>query len=143
MLPLSFREFLDFHHFEVRKTSSALGGMHRQVFDRNGERYELREVFDAYMRFGGMPGIADVGLDSRGRGRALTLLDGIYSTVVIRDILEREKRRGQRQITDYELLRKIVLFLADNIGSTISVSLYWQYTDARRTAGRWKTQKNT
>lgn len=119
MLPLSFREFLDFHHFEVRKTSSALGGMHRQVFDRNGERYELREVFDAYMRFGGMPGIADVGLDQE---RALTLLDGIYSTVVIRDILEREKRRGQRQITDYELLRKIVLFLADNIGSTISVS---------------------
>lgn len=119
MLPLSFREFLDFHHFEVRKTSSALGGMHRQVFDQNGERYELREVFDAYMRFGGMPGIADVGLDQE---RALTLLDGIYSTVVIRDILEREKRRGQRQITDYELLRKIVLFLADNIGSTISVS---------------------
>ena len=71
------------------------------------------------MRFGGMPGIADVGLDQE---RALTLLDGIYSTVVIRDILEREKRRGQRQITDYELLRKIVLFLADNIGSTISVS---------------------
>ena len=119
MLPLSFREFLDFHHFEVRKTSSALGGMHRQVFDKNGERYELREMFDAYMRFGGMPGIADVGLDQE---RALTLLDGIYSTVVIRDILEREKRRGQRQITDYELLRKIVLFLADNIGSTISVS---------------------
>ena len=103
MLPLSFREFLNFHHFEVQKTSSALGGMHRKVFDKNGERYELREVFDAYMRFGGMPGIADVGLDQE---RAL----------------EREKRRGQRQITDYELLRKIVLFLADNIGSTISVS---------------------
>lgn len=119
MLPLSFREFLDFHHFEVRKTSSALGGMHRQVFDQNGERYELREVFDAYMRFGGMPDIADIGLDQE---RVLTLLDGIYSTVVIRDILEREKRRGQRRITDYELLRKIVLFLADNIGSTISVS---------------------
>lgn len=119
MLPLSFREFLNFHHFEVQKTSSALGGMHRKVFDKNGERYELREVFDAYMRFGGMPGIADVGLDQE---RALMLLDGIYSTVVIRDILEREKRRGQRQITDYELLRKIVLFLADNIGSTISVS---------------------
>ena len=50
------------------------------------------------------------------------ILDGIYSTVVIRVILEREKPRGQRQITDYELLRKIVLFLADNIGSTISVS---------------------
>ena len=119
MLPLSFQEFLDFHNFEVRETSSALGGTRRQVFDKNGERYDLREVFDAYMRFGGMPGIADIGLD---QDKALSLLDGIYSTVVVRDILEREKRRGQRQITDSTLLRKIVLFLADNIGSSISVS---------------------
>ena len=115
----SFREFLDFHNFEVRETSSALGGTHRQVFDKNGERYDLREMFDAYMRFGGMPGIADIGLDQE---KALSLLEGIYSTVVVRDILEREKRRGQRQITDSALLRKIVLFLADNIGSSVSVS---------------------
>lgn len=119
MLPLSFREFLDFHNFEVRETSSALGGTRRQVFDQSGERYDLREVFDAYLRFGGMPGIADVGLDQE---KALSLLEGIYSTVVVRDILEREKRRGQRQITDSTLLRKIVLFLADNIGSSVSVS---------------------
>ena len=119
MLPLSFREFLDFHNFEVRETSSALGGTHRQVFDKNGERYDLREMFDAYMRFGGMPGIADIGLDQE---KALSLLEGIYSTVVVRDILEREKRRGQRQITDSALLRKIVLFLAGNIGSSVSVS---------------------
>ena len=119
MLPLSFREFLDFHNFEVRETSSALGGTRRQVLDQNGERYSLREAFDAYMRFGGMPGIADIGLDQE---KALSLLDGIYSTVVVRDILEREKRRGQRQITDSALLRKIVLFLADNIGSSVSVS---------------------
>lgn len=119
MLPLSFKEFLYFHDFEVRETQSALGGLRRQVFDKNGERYELQEAFDAFMRFGGMPGIADVGLDQE---KALALLDGIYSTVVIRDILEREKRRGQRQITDPVLLRKIILFLADNIGSSISIS---------------------
>ena len=119
MLPLSFSEFLSFHDFEVKETRSALGGTRPQVFDKAGERYELREVFDAYMRFGGMPGIADVGLDQE---KALVLLDGIYSTVIVRDILEREKRRGQRQITDPILLRKIILFLADNIGSSVSVS---------------------
>jgi len=119
MLPLSFLEFLDFHGFQLRETASALGGTRKAAFDANGERYELREVFDAYLRFGGMPGIADVGLDQE---RALTLLDGIYATVVMRDILEREKRRGQRQITDPVLLRKIVLFLADNIGSTVSAN---------------------
>jgi len=119
MLPLSFKEFLDFNGFEVRKTQSALGGFRKQVFDGNGERYELREVFDAYMQFGGMPGIADVGLEQE---KALSLLDGIYSTVVVRDILEREKRRDRRQITDPALLRKIVLFLADNIGSNVSAA---------------------
>ena len=119
MLPLSFREFLYFHGFQLRETASALGGTKKQAVDQNDERYELREVFDAYLRFGGMPGIADVGLNQE---RALTLLDGIYSTVVVRDILEREKRRGQRQITDPVLLRKIILFLADNIGSPVSAN---------------------
>ncbi len=119
MLPLSFGEFLPFHDFEIKESKSALGGIRRQVFDKNGERYELREVFDAYMRFGGMPGIADVGLDQE---KTMVLLDGIYSTVVMRDILERENRRGQKRITDPILLRKIILFLADNIGSSVSVS---------------------
>lgn len=119
MLPLSFAEFLEFNNFELKTSKSALGTTRSYVYDNSGERYELKEVFDAYMRFGGMPGIADVGLEQE---KALTLLDGIYSTVIIRDILEREKRRGQRQITDAVLLRKIILFLADNIGSTISVS---------------------
>lgn len=119
MLPLSFAEFLDFHGFEVRENQSALGGVRKWAYDKDGERYELREVFDAYMRFGGMPGIVDIGLDQE---KAMSLLDGIYSTVIVRDILEREKRRGQRSITDAMLLRKIVLFLADNIGSNISIA---------------------
>ncbi len=119
MLPLSFSEFLAFYDFEIKETKSALGGTRKQVFDQTGERYELREVFDAYMRFGGMPGIADVGLDQE---KALVLLEGIYSTVIMRDILERENRKGQKRITDPVLLKKIVMFLADNIGSNISVS---------------------
>lgn len=119
MLPLSFSEFLYFHGFEIKEVKSALGGTRKQAFDRSGERYELREVFDAFMRFGGMPGIADVGLDQE---KALILLEGIYSTVIVRDILERENRRGQKRISDPVLLKKIVMFLADNIGSNISVS---------------------
>ena len=71
------------------------------------------------MRIGGLPGIAVDGLEHE---KALSLLDGIYSTVVIRDILEREKRRGLKQITDASLLRKIILFLADNIGSSVSIA---------------------
>ena len=119
MLPLSYNEFLYFHGFEVKETKNALGGTRKQIYDTAGEHYELREVFDAYMRFGGMPGIVDVGLDQE---KALMLLEGIYSTVFVRDILERENRRGQKRITDPVLLKKIVMYLADNIGSNISVS---------------------
>ena len=119
VLPLSFQEFLDFHGYTVKESKSPAGGMRKRIYDADGEGYEPQELLDAYLRFGGMPGIADVGLDT---DKALTLLDGIYSTVVVRDILERERRRGQRQITDPDLLRKIIMFLADNIGNSTSIT---------------------
>ena len=119
MLPLSFAEFLNFHGFKIEETASVFGGNRKIIKDQNGIIYEPAEAFDAYLLFGGMPGITDIGLD---QNKAMALLDGIYSTVVIRDILEREKRRGQRRITDAALLRKIILFLADNIGSSISAT---------------------
>lgn len=119
MLPLSFSEFLEFYGFKLTEATDILGGVKKVITDTTGRQYEKRELFNAYMRFGGMPGIADVGLDQE---KAMVLLDGIYSTVVLRNILERENRRGQKKITDPVLLKKIILFLADNIGSNISVS---------------------
>lgn len=119
MLPLSFKEFLDFHGYEVKEKQSPTGELRKRIYDMEGENYDPRELFEAYMKFGGMPSIADIGLDA---DKVLALLDGIYSTVVMRDILEREKRRGQRQITDAELLRKIIMFLADNIGNNTSIT---------------------
>lgn len=37
----------------------------------------------------------------------MVLLEGIYSTVIMRDILERENRKGQKRITDPVLLKKL------------------------------------
>ena len=119
MFPLSFREFLDFHGYEVRERKSPSGEMKKRAYDADGELQEWDDLYEAFMHYGGMPGIADVGLV---QDRVLTLLDGVYSTVVVRDILEREKRREQRQITDPVLLRKIILYLADNIGNTTSLN---------------------
>lgn len=116
MLPLSFREFLAFHGVDLRKRQSALGGF--QAVTVAGDIYSVRELFNAYLRFGGMPGLADVGLDLE---KARMLLDGIYSTVVMRDILSREERRG-RQTMDAALLERIVRYLTDSIGSPVSVS---------------------
>ena len=119
MLPLSFKEFIEFNSLELREITTPLGTREKRVYDDNGQVYLLSDIFNLYLRFGGMPGIADVGFD---QDRAMTLLDGIYNTVVVRDILEREQRRNQRQVSDSDLLQKIVRFLADNVGSNISAS---------------------
>lgn len=119
VLPLSFREFIDFHGYELEMYRSPSGDLRRRIRGEDGEVYTVRDLFDAYVKFGGMPGIVDVGLE---QDRALTLLDGVYSAIVIRDILEREQRRGRRQLTDPELLKKIIMFLADNIGNSISAN---------------------
>lgn len=119
MLPLSFREFLDFHDYRLLPYLTPMGENRIRVQDDSGNVYDTRELFDAYMKYGGMPGIASVGWN---QDVIFPLLDGVFSTVVIRDIMERELRRGQRQITDYVLLEKIVLFLADNIGNTTSLN---------------------
>ena len=66
-----------------------------------------------------MPIIKDVGLNQE---KAYMLLEGVYNTVITRDILEREKRKDQKNINDVLLLKKIILFLSDNIGSNISFS---------------------
>ena len=105
--------------YEIRDRRTPGGELKKRAYDTEGEPIEWEELFEAFMHYGGMPGIADVGLI---QDRALTLLDGIYSTVVVRDILERERRRGQRQITDPVLLRKIILFLADIIGTNTSLT---------------------
>lgn len=118
MLPLSFKEFLDFNNLEIKEVNS-LNLQKKVIFDKDNIQHDIKEIFNAYLKFGGMPAIADVGLQ---QDKAMTLLDGIYSTIVVRDILEREKRRDQKRITDSFLLRKIVLYLADNIGNNISLS---------------------
>lgn len=119
VLPLSFKEFLDFHGYTLTQRKSPAGGVRKQITDTEGEIYDVKELFDAYARFGGMPMLADVGLEI---DRVTAALDGVYSAAVINDILEREKRKGQRNITDPVLLRKIILFLADNIGNNTSAT---------------------
>ena len=119
VLPLSFKEFLNFHGYTLTERKSPAGGVRKRITDEEGEIYDVKELFDAYVRFGGMPMLADVGLEI---DRVTAALDGVYSAAVINDILEREKRKGQRNIADPVLLRKIILFLADNIGNNTSAT---------------------
>lgn len=91
MLPLSFREFLDFYEF--------------------GSAVTMEEKFQKYLQFGGMPILREYRFNE---ARSIQALEGIYSTVVLRDVLQRNSQ------ADQNMLQKIVLFLCSNIGSITS-----------------------
>lgn len=119
MLPLSFAEFIEFQGYTIKGKKDITGAIRKKIYDNEGDLADAQELLALYMRFGGMPGLADIELNI---DNALVLLDGVYSTVVVRDILERELRKEQRQITDSTLLRRLIMFLADNIGNSTSVT---------------------
>lgn len=105
MLPLSFSEYC-------------------QLKDKNN--YD--ELFAEYMQNGGFPYIAQID-DSK--EKADMYLEGIYNTIIIKDIEERQKRRendpNKRKITDLSLLRNIAKFLASSVGSPVSVKSISDY----------------
>lgn len=90
MLPLSFKEYV-----------SALSGNNN-----------YQSLFLEYMKNGGMPGtisVLDLGINDINK-----YLDSIFSTVVFKDIMARNK------ITDKTILENIIKFILDSIGSPIS-----------------------
>lgn len=91
MLPLSFKEFLSFYEFAVDVT--------------------MDEKFQKYLQFGGMPVLREFKFNE---ARSNQALEGIYSTVILRDILQRNSG------ADEATLQKIMLFLCSSIGSMIS-----------------------
>ena len=117
MLPLSFAEFC-----QIKKSG-----------DKN-------ELFAEYMKNGGLPYITNLGDDSE---KIDTYLEGIYNTIIVKDIEERQKRResdpDKRKVTDIALLKNISRFLAGSIGSPISVKSIADYVTS---SGR-KVSQNT
>lgn len=91
LLPLSFKEFLTFYEFS--------------------ESITMEEKFQRYLQFGGMPILREYHFNE---ARSNQALEGIYSTVVLRDVLQRNPQ------ADQATMQKIMLFLCSNIGSITS-----------------------
>ena len=91
VLPLSFKEYLEFTLLEDSKT--------------------VEDKFIEYIKFGGMPGIITIKNEENLYENAIK---GIYNTVFMKDVVERNK------LVDATLLEKILKFLMSNIGSLIS-----------------------
>ena len=117
MYPLSFAEFLYFHDFKIKEFPNLLGDTVKKAYGKDGLEYSLEELFAAYKRYGGMPGLVDIGLE---QDKVRNMLDGIYNTVVRNDILQREQISKKSKLTNPVLLQRLCLFLADSIGSTFS-----------------------
>ena len=91
VLPLSFKEFLTFYDFDTSVT--------------------MEEKFRKYLQFGGMPILREYKFNE---ARVNQALEGIYSTVVLKDILQRNSQ------ADNATLQKIMRFMCSNIGSITS-----------------------
>lgn len=91
VLPLSFKEFLTFYEFN--------------------SKISIEEKFQKYLQFGGMPVLKEFQFNVSGINQAL---EGIYSTIVLRDVLQRNPQINQNT------LHKVMLFLSSNIGSITS-----------------------
>lgn len=89
---LSFREYLDF------KASSTLS---------------RSELLEEYIRFGGFPIIALGEYDSQS---AYQIVNGVYHTVVSRDIVKRHR------INKQDLFDRVVKYVIENMGKTFSVN---------------------
>ena len=72
-----------------------------------------------YLRFGGMPGLANYHFDEVAEVKAY--LQGVYNTVVLKDIVARE------QIRNFKFLENLIYFLADNSGQLVSVNSIAKY----------------
>ncbi len=117
MLPLSFAEFC---HLKPTGDKEAL--------------------FAEYMKYGGFPYVTSLG----DRADMMdTYLEGIYNTIIVKDVEERQKRKekdpNKRKITDIALLKNISKFLASSIGSPVSVKSIADYVTS---SGR-KISQNT
>ena len=105
MLPLSFAEFCE------QKGSG-----------------DTESLFAEYMRFGSLPYIATLDHASE---KADIYLEGIYNTIIIKDIELRQQRKesdpNKRKINDVTLLKNISKFLANSIGSPVSIKSIANY----------------
>ncbi len=117
MLPLSFREYCEI---------------------RGEKNYDV--LFSDYMNFGGLPYVAKLGNDTE---KIDMYLEGIYNTIVLKDIEERQRRREpystDRKINDIALLKNISRFLASSAGNLVSVKSIADYI----TSGGRKISQNT
>lgn len=99
--PLSYKEFLYFNNLN-----------------------DSLEAFNKFIEVGGFPGLKDMTENSI---QVRSYLEGIYSTVLLKDVITKNK------IRDTQILEKIILYIADNAGNIFSAK---RISDFMKSNGR-------
>ena len=74
---------------------------------------DAKDMFEEYLQFGGYPIIGISNFDTRS---AYQVVDGIYSTVITRDISKRHRIRNK------DLFDRVVKYIIENVGKTFSAN---------------------
>ena len=99
MLPLSFKEYLDFIDFETNGATAY-------------------DCFNKYLEFGAFPSVAELLIHPTS---IMSMINGIYNTIIMKDVVSRGAVR------DPALLESVVRFLCGNIGRTVSTKRISDY----------------
>ncbi len=97
--PLSYTEFMTFHNLPDDETTLML-----------------------YIEYGGMPGLATIGLD---KNFSTEYLSDIYHTTLLKDVVMRN------EIRNVTFMDRLVTFMADNEGKIISANSISKYLKAK------------
>lgn len=102
MLPLSFSEYCKIREVE-----------------------NIDKLFYEFIQYEGFPYTASIGMNKENID---LYIEGIYNTIIIKDIEDRQIRRdNKRKISDMFLLRTIAKFLASSVGNPISIKSISDY----------------
>lgn len=82
------------------------------------------EAFQKYIKTGGFPYIHRIQLLNE---QIDMYLEGIYNTVIVKDIEERINRKNSKSVTDIALLKAISKYLSSVVGSPVSIRSITNY----------------
>lgn len=102
--PFSFNEFLDYKK-----------ELNQSPFIKNEIKTELEKCLEEYYQYGGMPLSISTQYDKE------LVLNGIYSSIILNDIVERY------EIRNISLFKRVVKYIIKNTGNKISASGIYRY----------------
>ena len=84
---------------------------------------DKKQAFNEYFKYGGLPYASQI----KDKESKLAYIEGIYNTIVVKDLIERKK------IADVALLKDILKYILDTVGNSVSAK---KISDTLSSSGR-------